>query len=89
MIGTQAHHPHRSDPVQSTRRDNSTLHRMHLSRSLLVALVSGLGAAILVAIALGDSAPWAVKIPVAMVGGGTIGLIGAGYAQLGSENEGD
>ena len=75
--------------MHSTHHDNRRPHLPQLSRSLLVALVSGLGAAILVAIALGDSAPWAVKIPVAMVGGGTIGLIGAGYAQLGSENEGD
>jgi len=58
-----------------------------LSRAMVVALVCALGAAVLVALALGDSAPWAVKIPVAMVGGGTIGLIGAGYAVLGTENE--
>jgi hypothetical protein len=58
-----------------------------LSRAMVVALACGLGAAVLVALALGDSAPWAVKIPVAMVGGGTIGLIGAGYAVAGTEND--
>jgi hypothetical protein len=61
--------------------------RPRLTRGVWIALLGGLGAAVLVAIALGDSAPWAVKIPVALVGGGTIGLIGAGYAELGSENE--
>jgi amino acid transporter len=60
---------------------------LHLPRALLLALLTGVGAAVIVAIALGDSVPWMVKIPVALVGGGTIGLIGAGYAALGSENE--
>lgn len=64
-------------------------HILHPSRAMVVALVCGVGAAVLVAIALGDSAPWAVKVPIAMVGGGTIGLLGAGYAELGGENEED
>lgn len=58
-----------------------------MSHAMLIALLSGVGAAVLVAIALGDSAPWLVKVPIALVGGGTIGLIGAGYAALGTENE--
>lgn len=62
-------------------------HLPHLSRAMLVALLGGVGAAVLVAIALGDSAPWAVKVPVALVGGGTIGLLGAGYAAVGTEND--
>ncbi len=70
--------------IDNSRRRN---HLPHLPRSIWVALIGGLGAAVLVAIALGDSAPWAVKIPVALVGGATIGLIGAGYAQIGTENE--
>jgi uncharacterized membrane protein (Fun14 family) len=57
------------------------------SRATLVAILGGLGAAVLVAIALGDSAPWAVKVPVALVGGATIGLLGLGYAAAGSENQ--
>jgi hypothetical protein len=60
-----------------------------LSRPVVIALLGGLGAAVLVAIALGDSAPWAVKVPVALVGGATIGLLGLGYATMGSENEED
>jgi len=64
-------------------------HLPQLSRSMLVAVLTGVGAAVLVAIALGNSAPWLVKILVALVGGATIGLIAAGYAALGSENEED
>jgi len=59
----------------------------HLSRAMVVAVLGGVGAAILAFIAMGDSAPWFVKAPVAMICGGTIGLIGAGYAALGSEHE--
>jgi hypothetical protein len=62
---------------------------LHPSRALVVALLCGAGAAVLVAIALGDSVPWPVKVPIALVGGGTIGLLGAGYAELGRENEDD
>jgi hypothetical protein len=58
-----------------------------LGTPALLALLCGLGAAVLVAIALGDSAPWAVKIPVALVGGATIGLISAGYAYAGTEKD--
>lgn len=60
-----------------------------LSRAVVIAVLTGLGAAVLVAIALGDSVPWAVKIPVAGVGGATIGLLGLGYATAGSENDED
>ena len=58
-----------------------------LSRALVVALLGGVGAAVLVAVALGDSAPWVVKIPVALLGGGTIGLLGAGYSEVYREND--
>ncbi len=56
---------------------------------MVVALLGGLGAAVIVFIALGDSAPWVVKMPIALVGGGTIGLLGAGYAAMGSEDDED
>ena len=64
-------------------------HLRHPSRSMVVAVLCGIGAAVIVCIALGDSAGWAVKVPIALVGGATIGLIGAGYAELGRENEED
>ena len=54
---------------------------------MLLALLSGVGAAVIVSFALGDSVSWPLKIPIALVGGGTIGLIAAGYAALGTENE--
>ena len=60
---------------------------MDLSRAMLLAVLGGVGAAVIVYIALGTSAPWFVKVPIAMVGGGTIGLLGAGYAALGSEDD--